>query len=70
TIAYFIGSWASADIYYSETNPDLWLGASVGFAPLVAVILLVSFGENVKKYFSAAQGSPPAKQPPPNSQPS
>ncbi len=40
---------------YDKT--DILLGTTVGLAPLLVVILLVSFGANVKKYFSTSDES-------------
>lgn len=65
-IAYLIGTLLWGHVFVDDDadyKMDILLGASVGLSPLVIVILLVSFGENAKNYFStsavpAAAGGP------------
>ena len=45
-----------------EEKVNILLGASVLLSPLVIVILLVSFGEGVKNYFTERPQQIPAEQ--------
>jgi hypothetical protein len=55
-IAYLIGTLLWGHFVFVDEDPEdkmnILLGASVGLLPLVIVVLLVSFGEGVKKYFA------------------
>lgn len=56
TLAYIIGTLLWIGMIDSEIDAEnmssLMLGASVALSPLLLVVLLVSFGESVKPYFS------------------
>jgi hypothetical protein len=55
-VAYIVGTLLWGHFIYIDEDPEdkmnVLLGASVGLSPLVLVVLLVSFGEGVKKYFT------------------
>lgn len=56
-IAYVFGASAYDHFFLPELDAsgqdDYLLHMSIGFTPLLLVVILVSFGEGVRKYFSA-----------------
>jgi len=60
TLTYIVGLLIWGRLFSSELlvespedKSDLLVGACVGLSPLLLVVLLVSFGSNVKNYFAA-----------------